>query len=382
MKKDFPDKLELTVTCASGTESVLKKEIERLGYGNNPAENGAISFSADAYAVAEANINLRTAERVYIKVAEFDAYTFDDIFDGIVALPWENYIPEDGKLYINGKCVKSKIFAVSDTQRIINKAVAVRLCEKYGVCRLPESGAVYEIDFSLFKDKLSVLINTSGTGLHKRGYRDMVGIAPIKETLASALLFMSDFYYKRPFRDPFCGSGTFVIEAAQIALNVAPNMNRTFAFNQWQNFDAESYEKAIEKARDNVKRDREIDFAGSDIDPKAVKLAKRHAARAGLADKISFSVCDACNFEPQVSFGTIVTNPPYGIRVYDKEEAESCYRGIGKALREYPEWSAFVVTAAKNFEKNFGRRADRNRKIYNSDKECKYYYYYGKKHIE
>lgn len=378
MIKDFPDKLLITATCASGLESALKKEIERLGYGVNPAENGAITFSADAYAVAEANINLRTADRVYIKVAEFAAETFDDIFDGIKALPWENFIACGGSVAVNGKCVKSKIYAIKDCQRVIKKAIADRLCAKYGLIRLPDDGTLYEISFSLFKDKLTVLLNTSGAGLHKRGYRDMVGIAPIRETLASALLLMSDVYYKRPFRDPFCGSGTFVIEGAKIALDIAPGLNRSFAFNEWENFDKRLYELAAEKAKDKEKRERTLDFSGSDVDPKAIKLAKRHAERAGLADKINFSVCDAGKWKSESEFGTVVTNPPYGVRVYDKDEAEECYKKLGKALKPYPGWSVFVITAAKFFEKCFGRRADRNRKVYNSDMECKYYYYYGK----
>ena len=379
MKFDFPDKLLLTATCASGTESVLKKEIERLGFGVHPAENGAITFPADKLGLADACLNFRTADRVYVKIAEFDVLTFDEMFDGVRALPWESYIPSDGRVTVNGKCVKSKIYSISDSQKIIKKALADRLCERYKLTRLPENGALYEISFSLFRDKLSLMLNASGAGLHKRGYRDMVGIAPIKETLASALLLMSDFYYKRPFCDPFCGSGTFVIEGARIALNIAAGINRTFAFNSWENFDPMVYKTAYEKAKDNEMRDRSIEFFGSDIDPKAVKLATRHAARAGVGDKVKFFVKDAASFSPRSEFGTVVTNPPYGIRVYDREQAEACYKSFGKAIKAYPGWSAFVVTAAKNFEKCFGRKADRNRKTYNSDLECKYYYYYGEK---
>lgn len=380
--KDFPDKLYITATCASGSESVLKKEIERLGYGDNPAENGAVTFLADSNAVAEANIFLRTAERVYIRMAKFGATTFDGIFDGVKSIPWEDYIVKDGKVTVNGKCVKSRIFAVSDCQSVIKKAIADRLCEKHKLVRLPETGALYEVCFSLFKDELSVFLNTSGAGLHKRGYRDMVGIAPIKETLACSLLLMSDFYYKRPFFDPFCGSGTFVTEGARIALDIAPGRDRKFAFNFWENFDGAAYKRAYEKARDNEKTERAIDFVGSDVNPKAVKLALRHAERAGIKDKVRFYVADAGRFSPDSEYGTVVTNPPYGIRVYDREEAEACYESFGKATLKYPAWSVFVITAAKNFEKLFGRRADRNRKTYNSEKECRFYYYYGKKPTE
>lgn len=375
---DFPDKLSLTATCASGVESVLKKEIERLGYGINPAENGTITFIADTTGVARANLNLRTADRVYIKIGEFTATTFDEMFDGVKSLPLERFIPKDGRVTVNGKCVKSKIYAISDSQKIIKKAIADRLCGKYKINRLSESGALYEIVFSLYKDKLSLLLNTSGAGLHKRGYRDLVGIAPIKETLASALLLMSDFYYKRPFCDPFCGSGTLVTEGARIALNIAAGIDRKFAFNEWKNFDTSAYKTAYECAKDNEKLDRVIDFCGSDVDPKAVKIAKRHAERAGLVGKVKFYVKDAGAFSPESSFGTIVTNPPYGERVIDRESAEEAVKNFGKATRKYPEWSVFAISSARNFEKCFGRKADRNRKTYNSEKECKYYYYYGK----
>ena len=378
MNKDFPHDLLITATCASGVECVLKKEIERLGYGEHPAENGAITFSGDMFSVAEANINLRTAERVYIKVAEFTAETFDQMFDGTKNTKWEDFIPKNAKIIVNGKCVKSKIFAISDSQKIIKKAIADRLCGVYKINYLPEDDSTYEVDFSLYKDKLTLLLNTSGTGLHKRGYRDLVGIAPIKETLASSLLLMSDFYYKRPFFDPFCGSGTFVIEGAMIALNIAPGINRKFAFNDWKNFDENAYTMALEKAKDNEKRDREINFCGSDVDPKAIKIAKHHALNAKIGEKVKFFTSDIKDFSPKTDVGTIVCNPPYGKRVYDKKEAEECYKNLGDRLKNYPGWSAFVITEANNFEKCFGRRADRNKKFYNSNIECRYYFYYGK----
>ena len=207
----------------------------------------------------------------------------------------------------------------------------------------------------------------------------MVWIAPIKETLASSLLLLSDFYWQRPFHDPFCGSGTIAIEAARIALNIAGGIDRKFDFNSWRNFDASCYVTAYEQARDLEKRDRHVEISGSDIDPKAVKLAERHAQKAGVGKKVKFRVCDVKNFRPQGEYGTIVTNPPYGERVYDKEEAEECYKNLGSAMRGNDGWSLFCITPAKNFEKLYGKRADRERKLYNSNKECKYYYYYGKK---
>ena len=277
---------------------------------------------------------------------------------------------------MNGKCVKSKLFAISTCQSLIKKAIADRLCGAYKINRLYETGADYQVEFSVFKDVASVYINTSGAGLHKRGYRDLVGIAPIKETLASGLILLSDFYRERPFADPFCGSGTIAIEAARIALDIAGGIGRRFAFNDWKNFDQSFYDAAFTEAKDKEHRDRKVEIFASDIDAKAVKLAKRHAERAGVLDKIRFEVKDVKNFTNPLSGGTIVTNPPYGERVYDMKEAEECYKWLGKVYKQLDGWSCFVITSAKNFERYFGKKCDRDRKLYNSNKECRFYYYY------
>jgi len=376
---EFKDKFDITLTCASGVEKVVKSELKRLGYEDAPALNGALTIKGDGLAVARCNLFLRSADRVYIKVGEFSVQTFDDLFDGVCTLDWENFIPNDGKIIVNGKCVKSKIYAVSACQGVIKKAVATRLINAYKTNRLNENGALYEVEFSLYKDVVSLYINTSGAGLHKRGYRDLVGIAPIKETLASALVLLSDYYYERPFADPFCGSGTIAIECAKIALNIAGGMGRRFAFNDWKNFDQKYFDLAFSEAKDKERRNFEPEIYASDIDPKAIKLAKHHAQRAGVYDKIKFSVQDVKSFCSDSSFGTIVTNPPYGERVYDKDEAERCYKSLGASFRSLDRWSAFVITSAKNFEKHFGKKADRDRKLFNSNRECKYYYYYGDK---
>ncbi|MBQ8426708.1 MAG: class I SAM-dependent RNA methyltransferase [Clostridia bacterium] len=376
---DFPDKFLVTVTCASGVEKVLKTELERQGIENVPALNGALTFLGGKEEIAKCNLNLRTADRVYIKVAEFTALDFDTLFEGVKKAEWEHFIPSDGKVTVNGKCVKSQLFATSACQSIIKKAVSDRLGQKYNLKYLPENGADYGIEFSIFKDTVSLYLNTSGKGLHKRGYRDMVGIAPIKETLASALVLFSDFYKTRPFADPFCGSGTIAIEACKIAMNIAGGKGRNFAFNDWKNFDKKVFERAYEQALDLEQRDVPLEFFASDIDPKAVKLAKRHAERAGVADKIRFSVSDVKYFRSDLKNGTIVTNPPYGERVYDMKEAEACYKSLGEVYKNLDGWSAFVITSAKAFERYFGLRADRQRKLYNSNRECRYYYYYGKR---
>ena len=378
MKKtfQFPDKLNITLTCASGVEKVLKSELKRLGYEDAPVVNGALSLNGSPTDVAKLNVFLRTADRVYVTVGGFNVLDFDSLFEGVKAIRWEDYLPENARVTVNGKCVKSQLFAVSACQSLIKKAIVDRLCNKYGLNRLYETGAEYHVEFSIFKDYLTLNLNTSGAGLHKRGYRDMVGIAPIKETLASALILLSDFYNERPFADPFCGSGTIAIEGAKIALDIAGGISRRFAFNDWVNFDQKIYDRVREEALDREKRNRIIDFVASDVDPKAVSLAKRHAERAGLKDKIRFEVCDVKNFKSSLSNGTIVTNPPYGERVYDRKEAEECYKSLGKAFKSLDNWSLFAITSALNFEKHFGKKCDRQRKLYNSNKECRFYYYY------
>lgn len=370
------DKIKITVTCASGVEKVTKKELYRLGYGDVPAINGALTFDADRLAVARCNLNLRTADRVYISVAEYTADNFDALFDGASQVYWEDYLPEDARVIVNGKCVKSKLFAVSACQSVLKKAIANRLMKKYRLTSLGEYGAEYEVVFSVFKDTVTLMINTSGQGLHKRGYRDLVGIAPIRETLASALILYSDFYYGKPLADPFCGSGTIAIEGARIALNIASGKNRKFAFNEWKNFDKKHYRLAYEEAVDNERLDRQIQIFGSDIDGKAIKLCSRHAERAGVKGRINFSVCGVKDFKSELSDGAIVTNPPYGIRVYDKEQAELCYKEFGEAVKGLNNWSVSVITAAKNFERCFGKKCDREKKLFNSNTECRFYQYY------
>ncbi|MBE5737415.1 MAG: class I SAM-dependent RNA methyltransferase [Clostridiales bacterium] len=375
---NFRDNFDITITCASGVEKALKSELKRLGYEDAPAINGALTFNGGMLDIARCNLFLRTADRVYIKVADFSADTFDLLFDGVKSVRWEDFIPPSAKIIVNGKCVKSKLFAISVCQSIVKKAIVDRLSKKYNQ-RLYETGAEYGVEFSIFKDQVSLYINTSGVGLHKRGYRDLVGIAPIRETLASAMILLSDFYYKNPFLDPFCGSGTIAIESARIAMNIAGGINRRFAFNDWDNFDKKYYDLAREEALDKENRSIKTEFFASDIDPKAIKLAKRHAERAGVADKIRFSVCDVKNVTCPLSNGTIVTNPPYGERVFDREQAKECNISLGKLYKSLDNWSAFVITSANSFSKDFGKKPDKERKLYNSNRECKFYYYYKNK---
>ena len=379
---DFPKSFTISVSCASGTERVLKKEISRLFGIDAPAINGRIEFVGDALMLAKCNINLRTADRVYIKTGEFQTQTFDDLYSAVKSVRWEDFIPSDGNVYVDGKCVKSTLFAISDCQRIVKKAIADRLCAKYGFTRLPETGSTYKVDFYLHKDVAAFYMDSSGTGLHKRGYRDRVGIAPIKETLASAMLLMSDFYKDRPFADPFCGSGTFLIEGARIALNIAAGIDRKFAFNDWKNFDERYYIDAKTEAKDRERRDIKPDIRGFDVDKKAVELTLRHAERAGLKGVIKAEVLPVKAFKPWAECGTIVTNPPYGERVYDKSDAERCYKDLGNSLKGFDGWSLFAITPHRGFERCFGRKCDREIKLYNAEKECRYYFYYSKKQTD
>lgn len=378
----FPDRFKISVSCASGIESVLKKEIQRLCGFTAPAVNGRIEFDGSPDLLAKCNINLRTADRVYIKTGEFSVETFDELFDAVKSVRWEDYIPQDGNVYVDGKCVKSTLFATSDCQRIVKKAIADRLCRKFGLFRLPEDGSTYKVNFYLFKNVVSFYIDSSGTGLHKRGYRDKVGIAPIKETLCAAMLLMSDFYKTRPFADPFCGSGTFLVESAFIAKNIAPNLGRKFAFNDWKNFDKRYYFSAVEEAKDKEDFTVKPDIRGFDIDKKAVELSLYHARRAGVADIIKAENLPVKKFKPWETRGTIVSNPPYGERVYGNEDAKRCYIELGAALKDSPEWSCFIITPHKGFVKYFGRKCDREKKLYNAEKECRYYFYYPKKEMK
>ena len=372
------DNFEITVTSATGVEKVTKSELKRLFGKDLPANRGAISFCGTAEDVVSCNMRLRTADRVYVKTAEFSAPDFDSLYDGVRAVDWQRIFPKDALIKINGKCHKSKLFAISACQSVIKKAIADKLCSVYKMSSLPETGGEYSLEFRIESDVARILLDTSGTGLHKRGYRDLVGIAPIKETLAAALVLLSDFYFERPFADPFCGSGTIAIEAAMIALNIAPGINRRFAFDGWKGFDKKIRERVFEQAKASETLDRRLEFFASDIDKKAIKLAERHAARAGIGNRIKFKVSDVADFSCKLPRGTIVTNPPYGERVYDKESAKECYKSLKKAFDNLDNWSLFVITAADFFCKQFGLKPDRNRKLFNSNRECRYYYYYGK----
>lgn len=376
------EKIKLTVSAASGVESVTKRELSRLGFGEPSAVLGAMSFDAEWKDIARLNIRLRTADRVYLSLADFPAATFDELFDGAASIPWEDYLKGDERVVVDGKSSQSKLFALSACQKIVKKAVAERMRKKRGIAYLPENGCAVRVYFRIYRDRAEISLDTTGTGLHKRGYRDKVGAAPIRENLAAAMVLLSDYYYARPFFDPFCGSGTIAIEAAMLALDIAPGLNRRFDFENFPFYAEKFLLSAREEAKDTEKRDRDVLIVGSDIDEKAVDLARRHAARAGLAGRIRFEKKDAAEFSSELSGGVIVTNPPYGDRVLDEQSAHALIRKFGSACRTLNGWSVFAISADREFEKAFGKKADKTRKLYNSDKECRFYEYFKRREEE
>lgn len=372
------DNYKIVTTSAFGVESVMKKELRALGIIEPKAIEGSCAFSGNSLDIARLNMFLRTADRVYIELGQFQATTFDQLFDGVLEIPWENYLDLDGIFIVNGKSKKSALFALSACQSIIKKAIIERLSKHTRSKIFPETGAIFNIEFSINNDNVTLLINTSGKGLHKRGYRDLVSEAPIKETLASALLLLSDLSYENAFVDPFCGSGTIVIEAARIACNIASGRDREFDFQKWNSFDKDAYALAKTEALETEKKDIELRFSGFDIDPEAVKLAMRHAQNAGVRDKIHLQVQDVSALRSRFARGTIVTNPPYGERLLDINEANKLYSVLGNIYKALDNWSMFVITSAPQFEKFFGKRSDKNRKLFNANKECHYYSYFKK----
>ena len=365
---------EIVVTSAFGVESVTKKELKRLGVSDPKANNGSFVFVGTDLDIARLNVFLRTGDRVFIKISDFPCETFDELFDNTAALPWEEYLTIDSNIIVNGKSVRSKLFSLSDCQKIIKKAVLNRLGKAYKRNYFAEDGAKVEICFALRDDVMTLTINTSGKGLHKRGYRDLVGEAPIKETLACALIDLAHPIWDEPLIDPFCGSGTIIIESALMALNIAPGKNRDLDFLHWENFDKTLYDQAIEEARDNEKM-RKLSFAGYDIDPAAIKLSMHHAERAGIKDCVHFQVRDMKELSSSKPHGCIITNPPYGERLLTPKETDKLYATFGEVCKKLGPWSINVITSNPTFEKSFGKKANKNRKLFNANKECRFYQY-------
>lgn len=366
--------MEICVTSASGIEAVTKRELYKIiGKEDLSAINGRIKFEGDESDVAKCNLNLRTGNRVEIVLGGFKAETFDDLFEGIKAIPFEEYICRDGKIIVNAKSVQSKLFAYSAIQSVSKKAICERLCKKFGVNELGESGARYKIEVAALKDYVTVTLDTSGDGLHRRGYRGLVGEAPLKETLAAALVELSVWNKTRPFADLFCGTGTIPIEACMIALNIPAGLNRSFDFQNWKRFDKKIFDRAAEEAKANIVTDADLRISGFDIDDKQLKLARKHAELAGVDKYIHFQRADMRDFSSRFSHGVIISNPPYGERLSDRKEVEKLYRDYGKKVASLDDWCAYTLTPVDDFERLFGKKADKKRKIYNGKIECCYY---------
>lgn len=373
MDSIFDGKLNIEVAVASGIEAVVKRELLRLGYEPSGANLGRIEFEGTFEDVLRANVFLRSANRVRIVLSKFKAETFDELFDGIFAMRWQDVLTKDAKIVVDAKSVKSKLFALSAVQSIVKKAIISKLSTVYN-CSFNESGAAYCIEAAIVDDVVTVTLDTSGEGLHKRGYRTYLGDAPIRETLAAAMIQLSVWNPDRPLIDPFCGSGTIPVEASLIGLDIAPGMNRNFACEQFANA-PKVREKVQEEALQRIKRDRQLHISGFDINKDAIKLAFKHAERAGVKDNIHFQVQDMRDLSSKYAHGVIITNPPYGERLMKEDELKALYRDFGKVTAKLDEWCVYAITSYRAFEKYFGRRADKVRKLYNSELECNFYQY-------
>ena len=367
--------LELAIPTLFGLEGLCADELRRLGLSDVRAENGRVLCAARPADIPRVNLNLRTGERALVLLGSFPAGDFDALFEGVRALPWEDFLPRDAAFPVKGHCLNSALHAVPACQSIVKKAVAARLGAKYGLEQLPETGSLYQIQFAIMKDTASLYLDTTGAGLHKRGYRAVGVVAPLRETLAAAMVMLSKYRGRDPFCDPFCGSGTIAIEAALIAKNRAPGLDRSFSAQKWGFVPASAWMEAADEAMDK-EFDGEYDIWGGDIDPKAVAIARSNAEKAGVEDLVRFEVADAFSFHREAPYGKIVTNPPYGERIMEKKEAEDLYRGFGKAFRSLPDgWTLSLLSSHTEFERTFGRNADRKRKLYNGMLKCDLFLY-------
>ncbi|WP_302669621.1 class I SAM-dependent RNA methyltransferase [Eubacterium sp. AF15-50] len=375
------DKLHLIVPCHFGVESVLKREIIDLGYEIERVEDGRITFSGNLLAICRANVFLRTAERVMIQVGRVKAQTYDELFEAVKALKWSDFIPENGKFWVKkASSVKSKLFSPSDIQRIVKKAIVENLKQEYGVSWFSEDGASYPIRVFFYKDEAVIALDTSGESLHKRGYRYYTSKAPISETLAAALIMLTPWNKDRILVDPFCGCGTFPIEAAMIAANIAPGMNREFTGKTWTNFiDKKLWYQAVNEANDKINDDIETDIQGYDIDGEMIEYSRKNAINAGVEHLIHFQERPVSGLSHRKKYGFIITNPPYGERLEEQKSLQKIYTTLGEKYKALDSWSAFIISSYENVEKDMGIKATKNRKIYNGMIKTYYYQFMGPK---
>ncbi len=367
---------DLIATTVFGLESVVKEECEKLGFENITVSNGKVEFTGGQKEIARANLWLRSSERVLIKLAEFEALTYDDLFDNTKAIPWVNYLSKEGKFIVNAKSVKSKLMSTSDNQSIVKKAIIDNISKEFDILWFKEEGERYRIDVSILKDMTTVTLDTSGAGLHKRGYRLEQTIAPMKETLAAALVQLSSWTYDRPLVDLFCGSGTILLEAAMIGKNIAPGIQRDFDFCHWPFFDQSIFREEKTKAYEAI-RDVELDITGFDIDPKAIKIAWNNAVNADLDTDIKFVTKDMKDVGLLNNFGVIISNPPYGERIGDEKMLEEIYQNLKLLMKKISTWSIYLITSDKDLEEKLNKLSDRKRKLFNGRIEVDYYYFIG-----
>ncbi len=365
------------IPCLFGLEGLVGDELRRLHMKNIRVENGHVLCDGKMEDIARLNINLRCGERVLILLNTFFATSFDALFENTKALPWENWVGADGAFPVKGYSLDSALHSVPDCQKIIKKAIATRLAQKFGTDQLPETGAKYQVQFAIMQDRASLLLDTSGAGLHKRGYRAVGVKAPLRETLAAAMVTLSRFRGKDPFCDPFCGSGTIAIEAALIAKNRAPGLDRSFDAQKWKCVPAASWMDAADEAMDK-EFDGTYDIWGGDISPKAIEIARGNAEKAGVEDLVRFEVADATKFHRDSTYGQLVTNPPYGERLLEKDEAAELYRAFGQTAAKLPEkWRLYILSSHPEFEKCYGSFAAKKRKLYNGMIKCDLFMYYN-----
>ena len=371
------EKFEIIIPTLFGLEAMVSRELYRLGYDTTRVENGRVTFMGDYDAVCRANIWLRCGERVLIKAGEFKAETADELYDGVRAIEWEQFLDRNDAFPVKGRTTRSVLASDRASQTIIKKAIADRLGNEYGISWLPEDGVTYQIQFTIIDNTATLMIDTTGAALHKRGYRAKSKLAPLRETLAAAMVMISYWKFEQPLLDPFCGSGTIPIEAAMFKRNIAPGLRRGFAFEQFPQIDTQEVAAIREEALSEIHRDVSLEIYASDIDPAAIELTRENASKAGVGEFITASVADARSIHMEKPRGSIITNPPYGERLSDVKECAELYGQIGKTFSKLDRWSYYILTSHDDFEREFGRRADKRRKLYNGMLRCCLYQYYG-----
>lgn len=369
--------IELIATAAFGLEAVVARELKQLGYEDCKVENGKVTFFADELAICRCNLWLRSADRLLLKMGQFKAMSFEELFEQTKALPWPEWLPKNACFPVEGKSVRSTLYSVPDCQAIVKKAIVEKMKQQYRLNWFPEDGSCYKVEVALLKDVATLTIDTSGAGLHRRGYRKLTAAAPLRETLAAAMVFLSNWTSPQILWDPFCGSGTIPIEAAMIGRNIAPGLRRTFVAESWPNIKAAYWQQAREEARHMAKLNEPLDIRGTDIDSEVLSLARYHSRQVGVEDAIHWQRQDFRHLSSKHKYGYLIANPPYGHRLGEIKEAEQIYQDLGSVLSPLDTWSFFILTSHKDFERLFNRRASKRRKLYNGRLECHYYQYFG-----